>query len=79
MYISGVFVLVIFDSLLKEFYGIMGQLEENNTAVTQEILNGILGSILGTIGSGLLLSMAEITSGSSFEPNKSREQKLGQV
>ena len=25
-YISGVFVLVIFDSLLKEFYGIMGQL-----------------------------------------------------
>jgi len=26
MYISGVFVLVIFDSLLKEFHGIMGQL-----------------------------------------------------
>ena len=25
-YISGVFVLVIFDSLLKEFYVIMGQL-----------------------------------------------------
>jgi len=25
-YISGVFVLVIFDSLLKEFYGIMDQL-----------------------------------------------------
>jgi len=25
-YISGVLVLVIFDSLLKEFYGIMGQL-----------------------------------------------------
>jgi len=26
-----------------------------------------------------LLSMAEITSGSSFEPNKLREQKLGYV
>ena len=26
-YISGVFVLVIFDSLLKEFYGIMGNSE----------------------------------------------------
>jgi len=26
MYISGVFVLVISDSLLKEFHGIMGQL-----------------------------------------------------
>ena len=26
MYISGTFVLVIFDLLLKEFYGIMGQL-----------------------------------------------------
>jgi len=26
-----------------------------------------------------LLSMAEITSGSSFEPNKPREQKLGYV
>jgi len=25
-YISGVFALVIFDSLLNEFYGIMGQL-----------------------------------------------------
>ena len=33
MYISGVFVLVLFDSLLKEFCGIMGQLEENNTEV----------------------------------------------
>ena len=50
-YISGVFVLVIFDSLLKEFYGIMGQLWENNTEVTQEILNGI---IFGTIGPGLV-------------------------
>ena len=26
MYIPGAFVLVVFDSLLKEFYGIMGQL-----------------------------------------------------
>jgi len=26
MYISGMFVLVIFDSLSKEFHGIMGQL-----------------------------------------------------
>jgi len=26
MYISGVFVLVLFDSLLKEFHAIMGQL-----------------------------------------------------
>jgi len=34
MYIFGVFVLVIFDSLLKEFRGIMGQLLENNTEVT---------------------------------------------
>ena len=31
----------------------MGQLQENNTEVTQEILNRILGSILGTIGPGL--------------------------
>jgi len=34
MYISGVFVLVIFDSMLKEFHGIMSQLLENNTEVT---------------------------------------------
>ena len=34
MYISGVFVLVIFDSLFKEFRAIVGQLLENNTEVT---------------------------------------------
>ena len=48
------FVLVIFDSLLKEFYGIMGQLSENSTEL-RKYLNGILGSILGTIGPGLLI------------------------
>ena len=36
--------------------------------------------LIGGCGqSTYLLSMAEITSGSSFEPNKLREQKLGYV
>ena len=33
--------------------------------------------IVGVVRVTYLLSMAEITSGSSFEPNKPREQKLG--
>jgi len=34
---------------------------------------------VGVVRVTYLLSMAEITSGSSFEPNKSGEQKLGYV
>ena len=43
--------------------------------LTRRLLIGGCGKIRVTY----LLSMAEITSGSSFEPNKPREQKLGYV
>ena len=35
--------------------------------------------MLGVVSVTYLLKMAEITSGSSFEPNKQTEQKLGFV
>jgi len=35
--------------------------------------------LVGVVRVTYLLSMAEITPGSSFEPNKPREQKLGYV
>ena len=49
--------------------------------LTRHLLIGGCGqSHVSGLGSRLyLLSMAEITSGSSFEPNKLREQKLGYV